>query len=74
VRVSRIGERNARVKAFGKSGFGEKGGAFRIIYVAKFEAAVYVWHCFQKKTQATPEADLALAGRRYRELTRELSA
>jgi phage-related protein len=52
----------------------EKGSAFRIIYVVKFEAAVYVLHCFQKKTQATPEADLALAGRRYRELTRELSA
>ena len=29
----------------------EKDGAFRVIYVAKFEDAIYVLHCFQKKTQ-----------------------
>jgi phage-related protein len=28
-------------------------GAFRIIYVAKFADAVYVLHCFQKKTEKT---------------------
>ena len=28
-------------------------GAFRVIYVAKFADAVYVLHCFQKKTQRT---------------------
>ena len=28
-------------------------GAFRVIYVAKFADAVYVLHCFQKKTQKT---------------------
>ena len=43
-------------------------GAFRIIYVAKFDKAVYVLHCFQKKTQKTSKADLDLATRRYREL------
>ncbi len=52
----------------------DKDGAFRVIYVAKFEAAVYVLHCFQKKTQATPQAELELAGIRYRDLVRELSA
>ena len=26
-------------------------GIFRVMYVAKFEEAVYVLHCFQKKTQ-----------------------
>jgi phage-related protein len=26
-------------------------GAFRVIYVAKFAEAIYVLHCFQKKTQ-----------------------
>jgi phage-related protein len=51
----------------------DKDGAFRVIYVAKFEAAVYVLHCFQKKTQATPQAELELAGNRYRDLVRELS-
>ncbi|WP_120348971.1 type II toxin-antitoxin system RelE/ParE family toxin [Paraburkholderia fungorum] len=43
-------------------------GAFRIIYLAKFADAVYVLHCFQKKTQKTSKTDLDLATRRYREL------
>src|SRR5208283_4486911 len=43
-------------------------GAFRVIYVAKFADAVYVLHCFQKKTQKTAKADLDLAARRYRDL------
>ena len=41
-------------------------GAYRAIYVAKFEAAVYVLHAFQKKTQQTAKADLALAQARYK--------
>jgi phage-related protein len=41
-------------------------GAFRAIYVAKFEAAVYVLHAFQKKTQRTADADIELARVRYR--------
>ncbi len=49
----------------------EADGAFRIIYVARFSAAVYVLHCFQKKTQKTSKADLDLAEKRYRELTKE---
>jgi predicted XRE-type DNA-binding protein len=43
-------------------------GAFRLIYVAKFADAIYVLHCFQKKTQATSKPDLALATKRYRDL------
>jgi phage-related protein len=43
-------------------------GAFRIIYLAKFADAIYVLHCFQKKTQKTSQADLDLAAKRYREL------
>ena len=50
----------------------DAGGAFRVIYVAKFAAAVYVLHCFQKKTQRTRVSDINLATRRYRELAREL--
>ena len=42
-------------------------GAFRVIYIAKFEHAVYVLHAFQKKTQKTARADLRLARNRYRE-------
>ncbi|AWK15557.1 type II toxin-antitoxin system RelE/ParE family toxin (plasmid) [Candidatus Fukatsuia symbiotica] len=33
-------------------------GAFRIIYVAKFSDAIYVLHCFQKKTQKTSKKDV----------------
>jgi phage-related protein len=47
-------------------------GAFRVLFVAKFEDAVYVLHCFQKKTQKTSKADLNLAGQRYRDLLKEL--
>jgi phage-related protein len=47
-------------------------GAFRVIYVAKFADAIYVLHCFQKKTQATSKTDLDLAASRYRDLVKEL--
>ena len=47
-------------------------GTFRVIYVAKFAAAVYVLHCFQKKTQTTRKADVAIATKRYRELLQEM--
>jgi phage-related protein len=47
-------------------------GAFRVLHVAKFDDAVYVLHCFQKKTQKTSKADLNLAAQRYRDLLKEL--
>lgn len=47
-------------------------GAFRVIYVAKFAEAIYVLHCFQKRTQKTSKADLDLATKRYRDLVKEL--
>jgi phage-related protein len=50
----------------------ERDGAFRVIYAAKFEDAIYVLHCFQKKTQKTSPDDIALASRRYKDLIREL--
>lgn len=46
-------------------------GIFRVIYVAKFEEAVYVLHAFEKKTQKTAKADLALARSRYKALVEE---
>jgi phage-related protein len=46
-------------------------GAFRVIYVAKFTDAVYVLHCFQKKTEKTSKLDLDLASKRYRALLKE---
>ena len=47
-------------------------GAFRVIYVARFADAVYVLHCFQKKSQKTSKADLDLASKRYRDLLQEI--
>lgn len=44
----------------------DEAGAFRVIYVAKFEDAVYVLHAFQKKTQKTSPLDIELAARRYK--------
>lgn len=41
-------------------------GVYRVIYVAKFEEAIYVLHCFQKKTQVTSKQDKAIAEARYR--------
>jgi phage-related protein len=46
-------------------------GAFRVIYVAKLEDAVFVLHCFQKKTQKTSSADIELATHRYKSLKKE---
>jgi len=43
-------------------------GEWRILYVAKFADAIYVLHAFQKKTQKTPQKDIDLARKRYREI------
>jgi len=50
----------------------EASGAFRVIYVAKFEDAIFVLHCFQKKTQKTNRADVVLATQRLKDLIKEL--
>ena len=48
-------------------------GAFRVAYGAKFAEAIYVLHCFQKKTQRTSRPDLDLAESRYRDLLKEFA-
>ena len=50
----------------------DEAGAFRVLYLAKFDEAVYVLHCFQKRTWKTSKADVELAAKRYRELMKEL--
>lgn len=50
----------------------DEAGAFRVIYVAKFFEAVYVLHCFQKKTPKTSRMDIELAAKRFGELMKEL--
>lgn len=49
-------------------------GAFRVIYVTKFADAVFVLHCFQKKSQKTSREDVDLATRRYKALMKELKS
>jgi phage-related protein len=65
-------------KAFNEVGVGTKeiiidvdNGWFRVMYVAKFEEAVYVLHCFKKKTNQTSQHDKELAEARYKELVQE---
>ena len=49
-------------------------GAYRVMYVAKFEEAIYVLHCFRKKTKTTTKHDKNIAEVRYRAVVRERSA
>jgi len=44
----------------------DKDGIYRVLYVAKFEEAIYVLHCFQKKTESTSKIDKDIAKARYR--------
>ena len=46
----------------------EEMGAFRVLYVAKVDDAVYVLHAFQKKTQKTAQRDIDLARQRLRQI------
>lgn len=41
-------------------------GEWRVMYVAKFADAIYVLHCFQKKTQKTRREDIELAQRPFK--------
>ena len=43
-------------------------GIYRVIYVAKFEEAVYVLHAFKKKAQKTSHQDIQKAKRAYRQI------
>ena len=45
---------------------GDASGVFRVMYVASFEEAIYVLHCFQKKTRATSLVDRNITAARYR--------
>ncbi|CRY54388.1 MULTISPECIES: type II toxin-antitoxin system RelE/ParE family toxin [Yersinia] len=65
-------------KPFTSIGFGvkeirirDKNGIYRVMYVARFEEAVYVLHCFQKKTETTSKKDVDLAKVRFKTLIQE---
>lgn len=59
-----VGQRAREIRIMGSDGI------FRIIF-AKFEEAVYVLHCFQKKTQKTSQSNVQLVRNRYRRLVEE---
>lgn len=46
-------------------------GEYRVLYVAKFEEAIYVLHVFQKKAQRTPKPDIETASTRYQALLQQ---
>jgi phage-related protein len=43
-------------------------GEWRVLYVAKFDDAVYVLHAFQKKSRKTGREDIEIARQRYRQI------
>jgi phage-related protein len=49
-------------------------GWFRVMYVAKFEEAIYVLHSFQKSTRKTARNDVEIARTRYRAVVSERKA
>jgi phage-related protein len=49
-------------------------GWFRVMYVAKFEEAIYVLHSFQKTTRKTARGDVEIAKARYRAVLAERKA
>jgi len=44
------------------------GNEYRVVYVAKFSAAIYVLHAFVKKTARMPEHEAAIVRKRLQEL------
>ena len=50
------------------------GGQYRLVYVAKFQEAIYVLHAFAKKSQATRLQDIRMARDRYRTMIDRRSA
>lgn len=46
----------------------DESGTYRLLYVAKFEEAVYMLHAFEKRSQKTVKGDIQLATGRYTDL------
>jgi phage-related protein len=49
-------------------------GWFRVLYIAKFGEAVYVLHCFKKKSNKTSKSDIDIAKMRYKHVLQERRA
>lgn len=57
--MSEVGKGVAEIRLRGST------GAYRILYLARFDDAVYVLHCFNKKTQRTSSHDKHIARTRF---------
>lgn len=63
------------MKGFGSAGILEivedwRGNTYRAVYTVRFAQAVYVLHCYQKKSKQgieTPKADMDLIRKRFKE-------
>jgi phage-related protein len=84
--AQRGGQHNAAkvLKGFGGAGVieiveNDEGGTYRAVYTVKFKEAVFVLHCFQKKSKsgiATPKEDIDIIRARLKvaeALAKELS-
>ena len=50
----------------------DEGNAYRTLYVTNIADAIYVLHVFVKKTEKTPQKDIALAKSRLKTLSEQL--
>lgn len=46
----------------------DESGAYRVLYVSKFEETVYLLHVFEKRSQKTAKGNIQLAKARYTDL------
>ena len=46
----------------------DRTGQYRVFYFVKVKEEILVFHCFQKKTQATPMKEIELAKKRLKEI------
>lgn len=51
----------------------DRSGIYRMFYYTKLEDSVLIFHAFVKKTQKTPQHEIALAQQRLKELLDEKS-
>ena len=50
----------------------DEGNVYRTMYVTNIADSVYVLHMFMKKTEKTPQKDIALAKSRLKTLSEQL--
>ena len=49
----------------------DEDGIYRVFYIANLADAVYVLHCFQKKTQQTDQNNIDIGKKRLADLLKE---